>query len=315
LVCRMLGDGMAVRGTYRRDAPVIPGVDWCPVTQLERLEQWNDLVADIDAVVHLAALAHQMGAAGAGRWPEFRRINVDGTRVLARACRSAGVRRLIFMSSIAAVCSESSDAVNERTAALPQDDYGRSKFEAEDALKSELMESVTDWCILRPPLVYGPNNPGNMGRLLKLIGSGVPLPFGSIRNRRSLIFVDNLVDAVLTVLRTPSEVRETYVLSDGNDFSTPELISALAAVTERRARLVNVPVGFLKWFGYAGDALQRILGVYTGVDSYSIERLVGSLVVDGSLFRDTFDWRPPVGRLRALELTCRALSPDDIKHA
>jgi nucleoside-diphosphate-sugar epimerase len=169
-----------------RNRPDIPGVDWRALSQLDRSEQWPDLMANTDVVVHLAALAHQTGRAAQGRWQEFRRVNVHGTRVVAQACRDAGIRRLVFVSSIG-VYARSAAPIDEQTAMHPQDDYGRSKLEAEAALRSELSGSATDWCILRAPPVYGRGSPRNMPRLPSLVASGFPLPFGGIRNRRSFI--------------------------------------------------------------------------------------------------------------------------------
>jgi nucleoside-diphosphate-sugar epimerase len=297
----MLAQGTTVRGTYRRNSPDIPGVAWYPAAHLHRPEQWPNLVADTDAVVHLAALVHQAGRTGQSRWLEYRRVNVNATRMVARACSDAGVRRLVFMSSIA-VYGGGATRIDEQSPMHPEDDYGRSKLEAEVAMRSELSRSATDWCILRPPLVYGRGSPGNMPRLRTLVASGYPLPFGGIRNRRSFIFVDNLIDAIITVLRYPHDIRASYVLSDGSDFATPELVSALAAASRRRVRLLNVPVPLLEVLGRVGDFAGRVVGLRTGLDSRSINRLVGSLVVDSARFREVFAWHPPVASARAFEI-------------
>jgi nucleoside-diphosphate-sugar epimerase len=132
------------------------------------------------------------------------------------------------------------------------------------------------------------------------MSSGLPLPFGSIRNRRSFIFADNLVDAILSVLRHEQAVRSSYVLSDGSDFSTPDLVRALAAAAGRKARLWPVPVSWLAVLGRAADAVHAVLGRPIGIDSIAIARLAGSLSVDGSRFRRTFGWIPPVAVDQAL---------------
>src|SRR5258708_33364894 len=124
-------------------------------------------------------------------------------------------------------------------------------------MQAELSQGATDWCILRPPLVYGRGAPGNLPRLEALVATGVPLPFGAIRNRRSFMFVDNLVDALLAVLRYAGSIRAAYVMSDGSDFATPELVRALAAGSGRRARLVSVPVPLLRLLGEVGDLAAR----------------------------------------------------------
>jgi nucleoside-diphosphate-sugar epimerase len=311
LVRRLMAGGIEVRGTWWRDPePTIAQVEWRRLSQIDSAAAWRDVASGCEVVIHLAALAHQTGTAGTGRWPEFWRVNVEATRVLAQASMVAGVRRLIFVSSVAALCTRSEECLDENSPCMPEEDYGRSKLEAERALRLELEGSVVDWCILRPPLVYGPGNPGNMARLLQLIGTGLPLPFGAITNRRSFMFVDNLVDAILTVVRYPAAIRSTYMVSDGSDFATPELVSALAAASGRTVRLIRVPIGLLKLVGRLGDLAARFLRIDSGVDSYSVGRLVGSLPVDSCRFRGFFSWHPPVDAKLALMRTCSALRQD-----
>jgi nucleoside-diphosphate-sugar epimerase len=304
LARRLLRDGLQVRGTHRRvPPPAIPGIEWHQLSRLDSEPALRDVAAGCDAVVHLAALAHQTGKSADGRRDEFERVNVESTRLLARAARSLAVHRFVFVSSVAAVCSSSDVCVDEQTPARPDTDYGRSKLHAEQALQKELQDGSTDWCVLRPPLVYGPGNPGNMGRLMRLIEHGLPLPFGSIRNRRSFIFIDNLVDALATVVTHPGEIRSIYFVGDGSDFSTPELAVSLAAAARRPTRLLHVPVGILELLGRVGDGIERLLGVSAGIDSYSVDRLVGSMAVSGALFCRTFRWQAPVGWADALRIT------------
>jgi nucleoside-diphosphate-sugar epimerase len=304
LAARLTSRQIEVRGTHRRAVPPsIAGVEWRHVSQLDQPASLATLLEGCDTVVHLAALAHQAGRAAWGRSAEFTRVNVESTRLLAVAARAANVRRFVFASSVAAICSQSDEWVDERTSPRPDSDYGRSKLAAEQALEAQLRGSDTDWCAVRPPLVYGPGNPGNMARLQRLIELGLPLPLGSIRNRRSFIFIDNLVDALATIVGHPKSIRSVYMLSDGSDFTTPELILQLAAAAGRRVRLVRVPVTWLKGAGRAGDALSRLFGVGTGIDSYSVERLVGSLPVNGTLFRTSFGWEAPTDASRAIAVT------------
>jgi nucleoside-diphosphate-sugar epimerase len=301
LVRRLAEQGIAVRATHRRDnLTPVAGVEWWSLPALDDERRLAESVAGCDAVVHLAGLAHQPVRA-ANRAADFRRINTEGTRLLARAAARGGVRRFVFVSSVAAVCTCSDTPVDDRTPCAPIDGYGCSKLEAEQALAVELKDSATDWCILRPPLVYGPGNPGNMRRLMRLIGTGLPLPLASIRNRRSFMFVDNLIDAMVSVLRHQGSVRSTYLLSDGSDFSTPELVRALAAAAGCRVRLLAMPVSVLRALGSAGDGVHALLGRAVGIDSTVIDRLVGSLFVDGSRFRHFFDWDPPVSLDQAFQ--------------
>jgi nucleoside-diphosphate-sugar epimerase len=258
LVRRLADQGAAVRATHRRDSLTpLAGVEWWPLPALDDERRLAEAVAGCDTVVHLAGLAHEPGR-DASRAAEFRSINTEGTRLLARAAARNGVRKFIFVSSIAAVCTRSDAPVDDRTPCAPTDAYGWSKFEAEQALAAELKDSAADWCILRPPLVYGPGNPGNMRRLIRLMGTGLPLPLASIRNRRSFIFVDNLVDAILSVLQHEGVVRSTYVLSDGSDFSTPDLVRALASAVGCRVRLLAIPVSLLRILGRAADVLHAL---------------------------------------------------------
>lgn len=302
----MVADGLQVRGTYRRSPPPVAGVEWLQLEDLASNDACLQAVAGCDSVVHLAALAHQTGRASSGRWPEFFRTNVAPTRCLARASRTAGVRRFVFLSSIAAVCAYSDSAIDEETPCAPPSEYGRSKLEAERALQQELSDGSTDWCILRSPLVYGPGNPGNMSRILRLIASGLPLPFGAIENRRSFIYIDNLVDALVVVRGYAATLRATYMLSDGSDFATRDLARALAAARGVPIRMISVPAGILRWVGRAGDVVGRITGANIGIDSYSVDKLLGSLTVNGERFRERFAWRPPVAPGDAMRMTSAA---------
>lgn len=291
-----------VHGTHRGDRPPeVPGVHWHRTSLSDPDAGLRDAVAGAGAIVHLAALAHQIGSHNGRRAAEFRRVNVGITRTVARCAAELGADRVVFMSSVAAIGARSRLAVNDETVCTPVDDYGRSKLEAEAVLRTELEGSRTDWCVLRPPLIYGPGNPGNMERLQKLVATGLPLPLAAVRNRRSFIFIDNLVAAIETVIRYPEPIRSCFVLSDGSEFSTPELIRSMARAAARDVRLFSVPVGLLRVAGRVGDVLRRVTGVSIGVDSYSVDRLVSSFEVDGRRFNTTFHWHPPVPPGRALE--------------
>ena len=245
LVARLAAEGCLVRATCRQHGiPPAAGVEVWPLESLEDETILEQAAAGCDSVIHLAALAHQRGSA-ADRTAEFMRVNAEGTRRLARASARAGVRRFIFVSSIAAVCTRSEAPVDEQTPCAPTDPYGGSKLAAEAAVLTELQGPGTDWCILRPPLIYGPDNPGNMQRLLGLIATGWPLPFASIHNCRSFAFIDNLVDALVAVLEHERQVRAIFVFGDGSDLSTPQLITALARAGGVRPHLWPLPLPIL----------------------------------------------------------------------
>jgi nucleoside-diphosphate-sugar epimerase len=307
LVHRLIADGVTVRATSRHERPAgIAPVEWRTLSDADPQAQWHEAVSGCGIVIHLAALAHQIGRAAEGRSAEFRRVNAQLTMNVARAAVAAGAKRVVFVSSIAAMCSQSEDRVDERRRCEPQDDYGRSKLEAERALESELSGSVVDWCILRPPLIYGPGNPGNMARLLRLTGSALPLPLGAIHNQRSFMFIGNLIDAILRVVAHPGDIRATYIVGDDTHFSTPQLVSALAAASGRSVHMVPVPLALLKLAGRLGDFAGRVLAMNTGIDSYSVERLTGSLSVSSERFRREFNWQPPVDVESAIALTGKA---------
>jgi nucleoside-diphosphate-sugar epimerase len=266
------------------------------------------LLADVEAVVHLAALAHQISTAGVGRWEEFKDANVRLTSALTRACAESKVARLIFISSIGVYGASSKLPVTAHTPTKPANDYARSKLEAEQVIERELASTKTDWCILRSPLIYGPGNPGNMDRLMRLIRLRLPLPFGSIRNCRSFLYVDNLVDAIVTALEDRSAIRACYLVSDGTDMSTPDLVRALAQATGEQVAIFPFPIFGLKVLAKLADAVGGIFGRSLPFDTYSISRLVESFRADGSAFAERFHWRPPIPPERALAMTCESAS-------
>ena len=304
LTARLASDGFQVRAAVRR----VPDgadrrVEWIEIGDIGGAVDWEGAIDDVDGVVHLAALAHQLGRAGRGRAPEFMRINAEATQRLARAARHAAVARFVLLSSVAVIGRTGGALVNEDTAPHPDTDYGRSKLAAEHELVAELAGSTVAWSVLRAPLVFGPGNPGNMARLLRLLQRRWPLPFGAIDNARSFLFVDNLVDAIVRTLRAVPPVVGTYFVDDGTRLSTPALCRALASAARLDARLVSVPRCALQLLGAAGDAFERAVGRELPFNSYAIERLTGSLVVDGGRFRQSTGWRPPVAPEEALRRT------------
>ncbi len=195
-----------------------------------RLEtDWTTPLAGNEAVVHLAGMAavdqqdHSEKLEAA-----YRQVNVEATRALAKQATRAGIKHFVFMSSLHAAAAESDELVTEKTPPHPVSAYGRSKLAAERALQEELAGSTCDWTILRPPLVYGFGAKANFGLLLKLVRTGVPLPLASVRNRRSFLYVENLVDMITSCLGNPKAFGKIYLPSDGEDVSTPELIRAIA---------------------------------------------------------------------------------------
>lgn len=261
------------------------------VGEINETTNWLDTLKEIDTVVHLAARAHQLNDQAADPEAEFQRINCEGTKNLVKQSIAAGVKHFIFISSIGAMATLSDQILNEETICNPDTPYGRSKLQAEEGLIELCKGSQMTWTILRPTLVYGAGNPGNMGRLLKLVNKGLLLPFGAFKNQRSLLYVGNLVDAIITCIDYPNAKNQIFVLSDGEDLSTPDLIKKIAKSLGKPANLLPIP-----------PSLLRLVGQITG-KSDTVDRLLGSLQVDSSKIRQTLDWKPPYTVDQGLQAT------------
>jgi nucleoside-diphosphate-sugar epimerase len=261
----------------------VPRVDYRIVTKLDTATDWSDALANVQTVIHCAARVHVMHDHAQDPLTEFRRVNTLGTETLARAAAHCGVNRLIFLSSIK-VNGESTLPVSpfdEASPAKPQDSYAISKWEAEQALTQIATETGLEVVTLRCPLVYGPGVKGNFLRLLQAVDHGIPLPLALARNRRSLIYLDNLTNAIATCLTHPAAAGKTYLVSDGEDVSTAELIARIAQALGKPSRLWPCPLG-----------LMELAGRMTG-KSDEIARLLGSLCIDSSRICSELDWRPP----------------------
>lgn len=244
---------------------------------------WETVVEGVEVVIHCAARVHVMQDSAADSLAEFRRINVDGTLALARQAAAAGVRRFVLVSSIK-VNGESTSLGKlfcETDEASPEDSYGISKLEAEQALRSVAEASGMELVIIRPPLVYGPGVKGNFLNLLKLARSGLPLPLGTIHNQRSMIYLGNLVDLIIKCIDHSAAANQTFLVSDGHDLSTTELLQLLRRAMNLHARLLPVP-----------QSLLLLLGRLTGKAAL-IDRLCGSLQVDIHKVRTLLGWTPP----------------------
>lgn len=254
---------------------------------------WEPVLEGIDAIVHLAARVHVMRDRAADPLAAFRRTNVIGTRRLAEAAAATGVQRMVFVSSVKAVCDEShSEPISADTPPAPRSPYGVSKLEAENALFEVAARTGLEAVALRPPLIYGPGVRGNFRTLLGLARRGLPLPLGAVNNRRSLLYVGNLADAIASSLEN-SEARGRFVLSDGPAWSTPTLLQTLACAMNRPARLFDVPLPLLE----LGARLTGRKGLF--------DRVAGSLEVEDVAFRNALAWTPPIAAEDGLALTAR----------
>jgi nucleoside-diphosphate-sugar epimerase len=291
-LCReLLARAHTVRAAVRRaESSVAAGAQEVLVPDIAAEFDRSKLVGDIDAVVHLAAVAHR----GAGD-SELRRVNVDAAVRLARAAAGT-VRRFVFLSSVKVHGEDSGNgAYSEAGALQAEDSYGRSKLEAERALTDIAGRSGMELVLVRPPLVYGPGVRGNFLRLLRWVDSRLPLPFARVRNRRSLIYLGNLVHAIVCCAEH-SAARGPFLFADQGAVSTPELVSRVARALDRPARLLPAP-----------PSLLRLAGAIAGRRG-EIKRLTGNLVVDTSRAHRLLDWRPPYTLDEGLADTARWFS-------
>lgn len=267
-------------GELRRDQ--VQEQEICSVGEIGESTDWSKALDGIDVVVHLAACVHVMKESSASALSKFQRVNTAGTEQLARAAVKGGVKRLIYVSSVH-VNGRSTNGrpFAESDAPHPQNAYSISKWEAEQKLRVISQESNLEIVIVRPPLVYGPGAPGNFMRLVRLIESGMPLPFASVQARRSFIYVRNLANAIVTCATHTGAAGQVFLVSDGEDVSTVELIHLIAKALRRPARLIPFSQRWL-----------RILGKLAG-RSKQLDQLLASLVIDSSRIRRELAWNPP----------------------
>ncbi|GEK73665.1 MULTISPECIES: NAD-dependent epimerase/dehydratase family protein [Halomonas] len=249
---------------------------------LNALSDWTTVVEGVDVVIHTAARAHVLDESSSEPLTDFRRANVDGTIALAKQAAESGVRRFVFISSIGVNGSSNVEPFSECHAPNPESDYAQSKFEAEVGLQELAKETGLEVVIIRPPLVYGPNAPGNFGLLAKVVAKGVPLPLAKIRNRRSFVSIWNLVDLITVCLDHPKAAGEVFVVSDGDDVSTSDLLQKIGTASGHPAKLFWVPRSILK-------VAVTLIGKR---DVY--DRLFSSLQVDAGHVRKTLEWSPPL---------------------
>jgi len=243
---------------------------------------WSYALEEVSVVIHAAARVHVMRDTEISPITAFRTVNVEGTLHLAREAAASGVKRFLFISS-AKVNGESTQpgcAFTETDAPNPQDPYGLSKHEAELGLYQIAQETGMEIVIVRSPLVYGPGVKANFAALMRAVKKGWPLPLGAIHNQRSLVALDNLVDFIVTCTSHPKAANQTFLISDGQDLSTTELVRGMAEAAGLPARLLPVPVWALEWAGRLagkGDAVQR---------------LCGNLQIDSSKAKKLLSWVP-----------------------
>jgi nucleoside-diphosphate-sugar epimerase len=286
LCSSLLPQGYEVRAAVRYSNSMlsVDGLSVVAVGEVGTQTDWSAALAGVDCVIHCAARAHVMHEIEADALAAYRAVNVAGTQRLAEQAAAMEVRRLVYLSSI---------KVNGEQTALgapflfsdppaPEDPYGVSKWEAEQALWAVSARTGLEMVVVRPPLVYGPGAKGNLLRLASLVARGLPLPLGAVHNQRSLVGLSNLVDVLRLCAVHSAAAGQTLLVSDGQDLSTPQLIRLLVEGMNKPARLLPVPLGGLRAAG-------SLLGKRAEVD-----RLVGSLQVDSRHTRELLGWTPAV---------------------
>jgi len=255
---------------------------------------WTNALKSITTIVHLAARVHMMKDSAIEPLSEFRKMNVNATEHLATMAAKAGVKRLVFMSTVKVNGEQTRDKpFTESDLPHPDDPYAISKWEAEQALLKVSNETGLEVVILRPPLVYGPGVQANFLRLLQIVDRNIPLPFLNIKNKRSFIYLGNLVDAIIACCTHPNAKGETFLVSDGEDASTAELVRMIAIAMGKKAKLFPFP-----------QSLLSIIGTLTGKKA-ELNRLFGSLCIDSSKIRKVLNWKPPISMRDGIQETIK----------
>jgi len=294
-------DGWTVRALVRRPDPRLGAyAEPYVAADIVDREAIRRAVHQADAVVHLAARVHVMHDTVADPLSAFRAVNVEGTRIVAEEAGEAGVGTMVFASSVKTVAEQSPVPLDETVRPVPVDPYGVSKLEAEEVLRAMGTRYGMRTPVLRLPLVYGPGVRANMLQLFRAVERGLPLPFGAVRNRRSLVFVGNLAHGIQCALRAPA-AHDTYFITDQDDLSTPALIGLIAQALACRARLIPIPPAVLRGVAdIAGrcrwsPALVRLEPM--------LQRLVESLAFDASALTRVAGYHPPFTPLEGLRAT------------
>jgi UDP-glucose 4-epimerase len=282
----------------RRTMPFSPAVrksgnrEQYQIGELGAHSDWRLALSGCDAVIHLAARVHQMKETSVDLLALYRRVNVDASVNLARQAARGGVRRFLYVSTVK-VNGEASGArpFSGSDSPHPEDPYAISKWEAEQALTQLCGESGMELVIVRPPLVYGPGVRANFARLMQLVRAGIPLPLGLVRNERSLVALDNLVDFLLLCLEAPAASGRTWLVSDQHDLGSADLIRLIASAMGKPARLLPVP-----------PSLLSSLGTLSGKGK-AISRLTDSLQVDARPATEILGWKPVVTVETAIQST------------
>lgn len=291
MLAKLVGDAScSVTAAVRASHPQLEvDVDTVDIGEINGHTDWSDALKGVDIIVHAAGRAHRVYSSPKDDLESYRTVNTAASLNLARQAQTNGVGRFVFLSSIGVLGNVSRHPLREEDQPRPQSAYAVSKLEAEAGLQTIAAENDLDVVIIRPPLVYGPGAPGNFARLVNLVKRGFPLPLKAIKNRRSLVGLDNLVDFVCLCMFHPAAANQIFHVSDDSDVSTPELVNLIAAAMGKSARLFSVPRPLL----VAGAGL-------TG-RKRTFESLCGNLQVDISRARRLLGWLPPCSLTSGIE--------------
>lgn len=297
LIKQLLTNKRKVIAAVRFEASELPECTQRIITgDMSENIRWGQALQNIDVVIHMAARAHIMDDSAVDPLAQFRQINTEGTLNLARQAADVGVKRFIFISSIKVngEMSVSGQPFQPDDKYIPTDPYGLSKYEAEQGLLAIAKETGMEVVIIRPPLVYGPNVKANFLSMMRWVNRSVALPLGAIHNQRSFVALDNLVSFIIHCIDHPKAVNEVFLISDGADVSTAELLRKTAKAFDKKLMLIPVPVWLMTFSA-------KLIGKGDVVD-----RLFGSLQVDSSKARELLDWKPVITMGEQLKQTAEA---------
>jgi nucleoside-diphosphate-sugar epimerase len=292
----LLAQGFPVRAVVRNDSVTkesIPASEVAVIDDINRNTDWSNPLANVDTVIHLAAWNNSVEEVPINPLAACREINVYGSERLAKMAAASGVRRFIYMGSVKVHGEGDDHAYTEEDEPRPQNLYVSSKWQAEQLLQIIAGQTDMELVILRPPLVYGPGVKVNFLRLMKLVDKQIPLPLAGIKNKRSIIYVGNLVDAVIKCIRHPEASGKTFLVSDVDDVSTKELIGMIAAALKKKPYLFYLP-----------ESLLKLAGKIAGREA-EIKRLCDSLYIDMSKIKTALNWTPPFSSEEGIRQTTR----------